>query len=271
MIARLDCERAARSIFQQIFLNDSEFGGREADYLAHETFDTAVLVDEFEDRIELRGCERNLGEDQVAFEKVGDDSIAIDPEHRQQHRGADAGAVAAGGTMEEQGVNVALGEQFEEAAPVAPKVHHERQMIAAGLSGDFRVALVVEPFVAHRDMFPSHAAARSGLRRTQVLHFGAALESDEGAELEPADGTFRWDFGEMRRAEYPAGADATAIGGGMATEVAEILRGVGAQQIEVDDHARLFGLFSFLDASAGRFCIFRQEIDPSVRVFPGQV
>ncbi len=68
----------------------------EADYLAHEAFDAAVLVDQFEDRIELLGCERNLFEDQVAFEKVSDDSIALDPEHRQQHCGADSGAVAAG-------------------------------------------------------------------------------------------------------------------------------------------------------------------------------
>jgi len=103
-----------------------------------------------------------------------------------------------------------------------------------------------------------------------VFHFGAALESDEGAELEPADGAFGRNFGEMRLAEYPAGADATAIGGGMATEVAEILRGVSAQHVEVDDDARLFGLFSFLGGGAGRFYVFRQGI-PAVSVSPSQV
>jgi len=47
----------------------------------------------------------------------------------------------------------------------------------------------------------------------------------------------------------------------MATEVAEILRGVGAQQVEVDDDARLFGFF---DGGAGRYYIFGQGIQRCV-------
>src|SRR5579862_6377111 len=92
---------SARSIFQQIFADDREFARVEADHFAHEPFDAAVLVDQLEDRIELLCRQRDLAEDQVAFEEIGDDSIALDPEHRQQHSGADSGAIAAGGTMEE--------------------------------------------------------------------------------------------------------------------------------------------------------------------------
>ncbi len=105
--------------------------GVEADHLAHEAFDAAVLVDQFEHRIELLGGERHLGKDEVALEKVGDDSIALDAEHREQHRRADSGAVAAGRAMEEQGIDVALGEQLEEAAPVVAEMHDEREMLAA--------------------------------------------------------------------------------------------------------------------------------------------
>src|ERR1700722_10632440 len=112
--------------------------------------------------------------------------------------------------MEEQGIHVALGEQFEEAEPVLAETHHEREMLAPGLGRDARVALVVEPFVAHWDVFPSHARARGRLRRAQVLDLGAALERHERAKLELTDGTFRRHFSEMRRPKYLAGPDATA-------------------------------------------------------------
>src|ERR1700722_3814304 len=155
--------------------------------------------------------------------------------------------------MEEQRVNVALGEQFEEATPVVPKVHHKREMLAARLRCDARIALIVEPFVAHRDMFPSYVAARGRHRRAQVFDFGTALKSDERAKLQLTDGTFRWDFGEMRRTKDLASTDATGGRGRMTTEIAKILRCETAEQLEVDDHARLFcRVFSFI--------FFRQRI-----------
>src|SRR5271166_2043000 len=99
--------------------------------------------------------------------------------------------------MEEQRIHVALGQQPEEALPVAAEVGHERQVLAAGFGGDTRVALVVEPGVAHRDVFPSHAAARGRHGRAHVFHFHAALQSDDGAKLEPADWALGWYFREM--------------------------------------------------------------------------
>lgn len=141
--------------------------------------------------------------------------------------------------MEEQRVYVALGEQFEEAAPVVPKMHHEREMLAAGLRRNARIALIIEPFVAHRDVLPSNVAARGRHRRAQVFDFGAALERHEGAKLQLADGTLGWDFGEMRRAKYLAGTHTALIGDWMPAKIAKILRSETAEQLEVDDDARL--------------------------------
>jgi hypothetical protein len=149
--------------------------------------------------------------------------------------------------VEEQGVYVALGEQFEEAAPVMPKMHHEREMLTAGFRRHTRVTLIVEPFVSHRYVFPSNAAARGWHRRAQVFDFGAALESDERAKLQLTDGTFGRDFGEMRRTKNLAGTHAAPIGDRMPAEVAKILRSETAEQLEVDDDARLIGrVFSFV-------------------------
>ena len=72
-----------------------------------------------------------------------------------------------------------------------------------------------------------------------MFDFGAALESDEGAKFQLADGTLGWDFGEMRRAKYLPGADAAQIGDRMPAEIAKILRSETAEQLEVDDDARL--------------------------------
>lgn len=80
-----------------------------------------------------------------------------------------------------------------------------------------------------------------------MLNFGAALESDEGAQLQLADRTFGWNFGKMRRAKYPVGPDAALVGARMASEVTEIPRSEAAEQLEIDDDARLFcRLFSFV-------------------------
>ena len=82
-----------------------------------------------------------------------------------------------------------------------------------------------------------------------MFDFGAALESDECAKFQLADGTFGWDFGEMRRAKYLAGADPALIGDRMPAEIAKILRSETAQQLEVDDDPRLlyrvFEILSF--------------------------
>src|SRR5579862_2880346 len=103
-------------------------------------------------------------------------------------------------------------------------MHHEREMLAAGFRCDARISLVVEPFVAHRNVFPPYAAARGWHRRTQVFNFGAALQSDKGAKLQLIDGTFGWNFGEMRRTKDLAGADAAGVGDRMSSEIAKILR-----------------------------------------------
>jgi hypothetical protein len=46
------------------------------------------------------------------------------------------------------------------------------------------------------------------------------------------------DFGEMRRAKYLTGPHTALIGDRMSTEIAKILRGETAEQLEVDDDAR---------------------------------
>ena len=94
-----------------------------------------------------------------------------------------------------------------------------------------------------------------------MFHFGATLERDEGAKLELADGTFGWDFGEMRRAKYLAGTDATPIGDGMSTEVAEVLRGETAEQLEVDHDPRLLSLFG--DVFGNVSCLLAKLIGPA--------
>ena len=90
-----------------------------------------------------------------------------------------------------------------------------------------------------------------------MFDFGPALESDEGAKLQLADGTLWWNFGEMRRAKYLAGTHTALIGDWMPAEIAKILRSETSEQLEVDDDARLFcRVFSFV--------FLRQRFDESL-------
>jgi hypothetical protein len=77
-----------------------------------------------------------------------------------------------------------------------------------------------------------------------VFDLGAALERDQRAKLELADGTLGRHFSEMRRSKYLAGPDATAEGRGMPTEIAEILRSETPQQLEIHNDARFLRRFN---------------------------
>ena len=72
-----------------------------------------------------------------------------------------------------------------------------------------------------------------------MFDFGAALERHESAKFQLTDGTFGRDFGEMRRAKNLAGTHTALIGDWMPAEIAKILRSETAEQLEVDDDARL--------------------------------
>jgi hypothetical protein len=89
-----------------------------------------------------------------------------------------------------------------------------------------------------------------------VLDLGAALESDESPQFELADGTGGRYFGQMGRAKYPAFANATVVGRRMAPEIAKIPCGVCAEQIEIDDNARLL---RSRNRASGRFLFLRQR------------
>jgi hypothetical protein len=60
----------------------------------------------------------------------------------------------------------------------------------------------------------------------------------------------------MGRAKYPAAANVTVAGRGMASEIAKILCGEAAEQIEIDDNARLLGGFN---RASGCFLLLRQR------------
>src|SRR5581483_12219684 len=147
---------AGACVFEQVGANRFEVEAVEPDSLAHERFDSARLVDQLEDRVELRGRKRNFRKHQVAFEKVGNDPSARYAQQLEQHRRPHPSAVAAGRAVEEQGVNIALGEDFKKGAPVVAELVNDRVMLAAGDQA-YRLALL-EPAVADRDMLPPNRA-----------------------------------------------------------------------------------------------------------------
>jgi hypothetical protein len=71
-----------------------------------------------------------------------------------------------------------------------------------------------------------------------MFHFGAALQGDQCAQFQLADGTFGRNFGQMRGAIDQAFADSAAGTGGVSAEVAKISRREGSQQGEIDYDAR---------------------------------
>src|SRR6266852_3989002 len=89
-----------QALFQQICTDHFEVRGFEPDDVVHERLDAAAFVDQLENRFELTRREREIRERRVAFEEILGDPFARHPEHLEQHRRADAGAVASGRAME---------------------------------------------------------------------------------------------------------------------------------------------------------------------------
>src|SRR5581483_10439699 len=167
------------------------------------------------------------------FEKVGNDPSARYAQQLEQHRRPHPSAVAAGRAVEEQGVNIALGEDFKKGAPVVAELVNDRVMLAAGDQA-YRLALL-EPAVADRDMLPPNRAQKVGVRRPKDRDLGGALQGDERAQARGFDRGFVRQFGKMRRAIDPRAPHAAAVGGRMAAEIAEIAAAEAAQQVEIDD------------------------------------
>ena len=78
-----------------------QIGAIQPNALDHEGLDTAGFVDQLEHGLKLRSRQRHLGKHHVALEEVGDDPLAADTQQFEQHRRADAGAVASRRAMEE--------------------------------------------------------------------------------------------------------------------------------------------------------------------------
>ena len=106
-------------------------------------------------------------------------------------------------------------------------------MLAAGNQAN-RLALA-KPSVADRDMLPSHLAQHVGVRRAEDRNLGAALQRDHGPKTRRPYRTLLGNFGQVRGAEDQVVADALALGGGMAAEVAKVAAAIATQQAEVDD------------------------------------
>ena len=202
-------DRIFEQIFQQVFADRRQVGAIQPDALAHEGLDPAGLVDQFEHRLELHRRQRHLGKHHVALEEVGDDSLAADAQQLEQHRRAHTRAVASCRAMKQQWVDVALGQDIEERAPVCAEVVKDRVMLAAGNQAN-RLALA-KPSIADRDMLPSHLAQHVGVRRAEDRNLGAALERDDGAKPGRPYRTFLGNLGQMRRAEDHVAPDALAL------------------------------------------------------------
>ena len=111
-------------------------------------------------------------------------TIAIDAEQIEQHHRADAGAIAAGRAMEQERVNVGLGEQPVEAPPVGDQRHHEEQMLLAFLAREEILVAFLEPHVAHRNVFPSHGLEHRVVGRTEMRDLDAALQRHQCAQTD---------------------------------------------------------------------------------------
>jgi len=71
-----------------------------------------------------------------------------------------------------------------------------------------------------------------------MFHFRAALQGDQCAQLQLANGTFGRNFGQMRGAIDEALADSAPLAGRMPAEITKISRGESSQQSEIDYDAR---------------------------------
>src|SRR5690348_9140227 len=85
--------------------------------------------------------------------------------------------------MKQQGINVGLREQSEKFAPVGAQGRHQEQMPLRGVALQ-RDRALLEPDIAHRNVFPSRGPDQRVVRPPQVRHLDAALKRDDRAQLE---------------------------------------------------------------------------------------
>src|ERR1700722_1207941 len=143
--------------------------------------------------------------------------------------------------MEKQRIYLALRQDFEERLPVGEELGQNHQMLISRLRVDFVKAVLAKPRIADRDLFPAHAGfEKLGYRRSEMAHFEPALQRNQRAQREVAQGMYFGHVREMRRAIDFAAAHLPSIDRRMAPEVAKVAPAQSPQQIEIDDHARLF-------------------------------
>src|SRR5690242_2734917 len=117
---------------------------------------------------------------------------------------------------------------------------------------DLVKAVIAEPAIANRYVFPSHAGfEKLGAGWPEVPDLELALQGHQRAQADCCQRvwTFLRDFGEMRGPINPATPHPASFGNRMATEIAKITATNPPQQVKIHYHARCF--------AQSIFCVYR--------------